>query len=148
MLKQHVLYLVSDEAQKKPPRPTITYLYNVLMNMVDRGDQRKAGYPIQRRQIKPWKALFYNMVNIAVVNAFLLLFHSEVSKKERFKDQMTFKKALYKRLFELSTRPNDASPKTSLKTEHKRVTMQRAACANCKKQAQDDRGMSRSRFRR
>ena len=39
-------------AQKLLPRPTMTYFYNYLMNMVDRGDQRRANYPIQRVQVK------------------------------------------------------------------------------------------------
>ena len=121
----------------------MTYLYNVLMNMVDRGDQRRADYPIQRRQVKPWKALFYNMVNIAVVNAFLLSMHAEVPKKEKFNDQRTFRTAPYKRLLELSARPNDVRPNTSPETEHKRVTMKQAVCVNCKKQAQEDRGRTR-----
>ena len=67
-------------AQKLLPRPTMTYLYNYLMNMVDRGDQRRANYPIQRIQVKAWKAMFCNLVNIVAVNAFLLSLHSGAAK--------------------------------------------------------------------
>ena len=77
----------------------MTYLYNYLMNMVDRGNQRRSIYPIQQRQQKAWKALFFNLVNVAVVNTFLLSFHSGLSKNERFDDHLKFREALYKALF-------------------------------------------------
>lgn len=56
------------------PRPMMTYLYNYLMNKVDRRDQRSASFPMQRTHVKEWKALFCSLTNIIVVNTFLLSF--------------------------------------------------------------------------
>ena len=96
----------SDDAVKMLPRPKLTYAYNILMNQVDRGDQRRAAYPIHQRQMKTWKAMFYELVNIAVVNSYLLSYHSDVPKKERFTNQLAFRIALYEALFKHSKPSN------------------------------------------
>ena len=89
-----------NKAEKELPRPILTFKYNHLMNQVDRGDQRKAAYPIQQRQIKAWKALFYELVNIAVTNVYLISLHSTVPKEEKFTSHKAFRIVLYTGLFE------------------------------------------------
>ena len=41
-----------DLSEKDLPCPALTYLYNIEMNAVDKGDQRRAAYQIQQRQQK------------------------------------------------------------------------------------------------
>ena len=119
-----------NEPVKDLPRPLLTFKYNKLMNQVDRGDQRRASFPIQQRQIKAWKALFYELINITVTNAYLLSLHSDVPKKEKFTDHKAFRIALYKDLFEHSK-----ARSTDHIQEHQVVRMKPKACAICKEDA-------------
>ena len=119
-----------NEPVKDLPRPMLTFKYNKLMNQVDRGDQRRAAYPIQQRQIKAWKALFYELINITVTNAYLLSLHSDVPKKQKFTDHKAFRVALYKDLFEHSKQRN-----TNYTQEHQVVRMKEAVCVICKEDA-------------
>ena len=41
-----------NQSEKYLPRPTLTYHYNMDMNQVDRGDQKRASYPVQQQQQK------------------------------------------------------------------------------------------------
>ena len=90
-----------------------------------------------------WKALFFNLVNVAVVNAFLLSFHSGRSKNERFDDHLKFREALYKALFAHSDRQELAEPRPAAKEEHIEIPMKRSACVVCKKATQHERGRKR-----
>ena len=81
--------------------PSKLYFYNIEMNQVDRGDQMRAAYPIQLRQLKGWKAIFYTMVGIVVVNSYLLSSYASVPKKKKFVSYLAFRKALYKVLFSI-----------------------------------------------
>ena len=92
-----------DQPVKDLPRPTLTYFYNIEMNQVDRGDQMRAPYPIQQRQLKGWKAMFYTMVGIVVVNSYLLSSYASVPRKKKFVSHLAFREALYKALFQHST---------------------------------------------
>ena len=92
-----------NQAEKYLPRPTLTFWYNLEMNQVDRGDQMRAAYPIEQRQQKGWKAMFYTMVGMVVVNSYLLSAFTPVPKKEKFTDHSAFREALYKALFQHST---------------------------------------------
>ena len=84
-----------DQPEKVLPRPTLTYYYNMLMNQVDRGDQMRASYLIQQRQQKTWKAMFYTLIGIIVVNSYLLSSHSYVANKAKFIEYLAFREALY-----------------------------------------------------
>ena len=92
-----------DQPEKVLPRPALTYFYNIEMNQVDRGDQIRATYPIQQRQQKGWKAMFYTMIGIVVVNSYLLSSYAQVPKEDKFTDHLAFRQALYKGLFEYAT---------------------------------------------
>ena len=54
------------------PQPLSVHDYNQFMNGVDRSDQMLACHNISRKCFRWWKILFFHLVDIAVVNSFLL----------------------------------------------------------------------------
>ena len=54
------------------PQPLAFHRYNQYMNAVDRSDQMLANYNIYCKCYKWWKALFFHMIDIAVVNSYIL----------------------------------------------------------------------------
>ena len=145
-------------------RPVLTYLYNMEMNQVNQGDQRRASYQIQQRQQKAWKAMFYTTIGIIVVNSFLLSLHSPMDKKEKFTKHMAFREALYKGLFDRATGAagaggadvasviiagpmnaaealfmSDTVAMTCAGIKHQRIGMKRGLCVVCKQIAAEKR---------
>ena len=53
-------------------QPVVVQRYNAYMNGVDRSDQMLAYYHCLRKCGKWWKVLFFHLIDIAVVNAFIL----------------------------------------------------------------------------
>jgi hypothetical protein len=53
-------------------QPYAFHRYNQYMNAVDRSDQLLASHSVSRKCKKWWKALFFHLIDIAVVNGFLL----------------------------------------------------------------------------
>jgi hypothetical protein len=53
-------------------QPYAFYRYNQYMNAVDRSDQMLACHNVSRKCYRWWKTLFYHLVDMAVVNGFLL----------------------------------------------------------------------------
>jgi hypothetical protein len=49
--------------------------YNHFMGRVDIADQLRAGFSTQQRGVKPWRPLFYWLLDSAIINAFQLLEH-------------------------------------------------------------------------
>ena len=54
----------------KPPQ--IFKTYNMKMNAVDRSDQILSTFSTQRKCVLWWKTLFFHLIDIAVVNSFIL----------------------------------------------------------------------------
>ena len=54
------------------PQPKVFHMYNQYMNAVDRSDQILATYNVQRKCIRWWKTLFFHLIDVAVVNSFIL----------------------------------------------------------------------------
>ncbi len=54
------------------PQPLAIHKYNQFMNGVDRSDQMLTCHNISRKCYRWWKTLFFHLVDIAVVNGFLL----------------------------------------------------------------------------
>ena len=54
------------------PQPLAIHDYNQYMNGVDRSDQMLSSHNISLKCYKWWKTLFFHLVDIAVVNSFLL----------------------------------------------------------------------------
>ena len=53
-------------------QPECVYRYNQFMNGVKKSDQHLAKYNLLRKCIRWWKTLFFHMVDISVVNSFIL----------------------------------------------------------------------------
>ena len=59
-------------AQIDVPQPKAIHRYNQYMNAVDRSDQLLACHNIRRKCYRWWKVLFYHLVDMAIVNSFIL----------------------------------------------------------------------------
>ena len=88
-----------DEPQKNLPIPTFVDDYNHHMNAVDRSDHLRANSNTTRRNYKGWKSLFHWLLNVVLVNAFLLSKH-----QGGFENQVDFRIALHNALIEHSQR--------------------------------------------
>ena len=54
------------------PRPVMVKMYNQNMGGVDKSDQYLAYHNVLRKTVRYWKTLLYHMVDVAVVNAFIV----------------------------------------------------------------------------
>ncbi|XP_015754181.1 PREDICTED: piggyBac transposable element-derived protein 4-like [Acropora digitifera] len=54
------------------PQPGVIANYNKYMNAVDRSDQILATNNIHRKCVRWWKTLFFHLIDIAVVNSYIL----------------------------------------------------------------------------
>ena len=104
----------------------------------------RASYPIQQRQQKAWKAMFYTLVEIVAVNSFLLSASSYVS--EKITSHRAFREGLCTGLLahEKPISGNIAGvTETVGVTEtaglHQRVKMKRALCVICKQASAEER---------
>ena len=52
--------------------PIVVQMYNKYMGGVDKSDQYLAYHNILRKTVRYWKTLFYHLVDVAAVNAYLL----------------------------------------------------------------------------
>ena len=71
-----------------PPQPLAVQDYNQFMNGVDRSDQMLACHNLRRKCYRWWKILFFHLVDIAVVNSFLIFQkyraeHADVEELQR-----------------------------------------------------------------
>ncbi|XP_029183653.1 piggyBac transposable element-derived protein 4-like isoform X3 [Acropora millepora] len=57
---------------KDVPQPGVIANYNKYMNAVDRSDQLLGTNNVLRKCIRWWKTLFFHLIDIAVVNSFIL----------------------------------------------------------------------------
>ena len=62
-------------SEKTIPQPLAIHEYNQFMNGVDRSDQMLACHNVSRKCYRWWKTLFFHVIDIAVVNSFLLFQH-------------------------------------------------------------------------
>jgi hypothetical protein len=53
-------------------RPLVIEMYNKFMGGVDKSDQFLAYHNVLRKTVRYWKTLFYHLVDITVVNAFVI----------------------------------------------------------------------------
>ena len=59
-------------AEKRVHQPKTIAMYNQYMNAVDRSDQLLTGNNVLRKCMRWWKVLFYHLIDIAVVNSYIL----------------------------------------------------------------------------
>jgi len=54
--------------------------YNRFIGGVDIADQLRAGFSTQQRGVKPWRPLFYWLLDSTIINAFILSEHERKAK--------------------------------------------------------------------
>lgn len=74
--------------------PEVVKVYNNIMGGVDRFDQFRERYAIGRRSVKWWHRIFYFLIDLAIVNCFIIW---NVVKEEKT-DQLSFRLRLAKQL--------------------------------------------------
>lgn len=91
---------------KNLPIPRFVDKYNHNMNHVDRADHLRASYETlgDHKLRKGWKALFFWLLNMSLVNAYLLSLHSDPYNTERFTNQKSFRESGFQALFAKSER--------------------------------------------
>ena len=62
----------SSSVRQEIFRPLIIEKYNKFMGGVDKSDQFLAYHNVLRKTVRYWKTLFYHLVDIAIVNAFVI----------------------------------------------------------------------------
>jgi hypothetical protein len=123
--------------------------YNHHMGGVDIADQLRAGFSTQQRGVKPWRPLFYWLLDSTIINAFCISEHQRKAKLGSDKDKVrsahrAFREAL---VSELLKDPLIVAPKRSYITKntplptirltrpfgiHQQVPGKRAACVFCR----------------
>jgi hypothetical protein len=116
---------------------------------VDIADQLRAGFSTQQREVKPWRLLFYWLLDIAVINAYCLSKHQRKAQLGCTKDKVrsayrAFREAL---VLVLLRDPLPKAPTRSYITKdavlpsipldrpigiHKRILGKRAICVFCR----------------
>ena len=93
-----------DGTQVDVPCPQAVKSYTTYMNGVDRADQLRSSYSISRTAAKWWKYLFWFLIDISIINAFIMIKestnHQMISKTGRKKErcQLQFRQNLTKQL--------------------------------------------------
>ena len=69
-------------------RPAVIHDYNQYMGGVDKSDQLLTSYNLLMKSMRWWKTLFFHMVDVAVLNSYLLFqawrnLHPEVPELQR-----------------------------------------------------------------
>ena len=135
------------------PIPSAIDDYNHHMGGVDIADQLRAGFSTQQRGVKPWRPLFYQLLDSTIINAFRLLENQRRSKlvqlgsneKDKKNLHRAFREALVKALLEdpnptkaptlYITKKKSELPQIRLTRPigiHQLVRGKRAACLFCR----------------
>ena len=96
----------SYEHTRLLPIPGMTDDYNHYIGGVDIADQLRAGFSTQQRGVKPWRALFYWLLDTSTINAFCIFEHQRKARLGLKKDKAcsthrAFQEALVIGLLEL-----------------------------------------------
>ena len=129
-----------DGSIKEVPCPLPVKLYNMYMNGVDHADQLRSTYNTARKSLKWWKYLFFFLLDVSIVNAYLLMRESENHKlstknnKEKPRTQIEFRMNLAHQLLGGFTgkrkRTPDIQPPAQLQ-QHWLVVMPKRTCKMC-----------------
>ena len=139
-----------NEHTKQLAIPLFIDAYNHYMGGVDQADQLRSYYTTQRRHIKPWKALFHWLLDVAITNSFKLSIYAKSTPLDRkHQRQRGFRRALALSLLECSEYHRKASSKnhrrttieaqglegyvvgTKLATKHHRIKVAKGSCKPC-----------------
>jgi hypothetical protein len=95
--------------------PNFVDAYNHYMGAVDRADQLRAVYGYKQRcRSGEHTALYEFLIELSVINAYLLSLHSEVSKEAKFTVHSKFRIALYTGLIQAFKRQDLKRKRTSI----------------------------------
>ncbi len=132
------------------PIPGAINDYNHHMGGVDIADQLRAGFSTQQRGVKPWRPLFYWLLDTAIINALCISEHQRKAKlgvgaKDRVRSaHRAFRESL---VFELLKDPSPKAPKRLYVTKktllptirltrpigiHQQIPGKRAICVFCR----------------
>ena len=134
-------------------QPQIFQTYNLKMNAVDRSDQILSTFNIQRKCLQWWKTLFFHLIDIAVVNSYILFLEHQAKnpddlKRPRGYNQCDFRDEIVRQIcnfdeygdppLHISGKPS--APPSVFETEHiPRVSDMRRNCVVCYKQEKVER---------
>lgn len=138
------------------PCPTVLKEYNTFMNCVDKFDQLKSVYDINRKSKKWWHRVFFYFIDASITNSFIIykLLGNENLSMKKFRreivQELVAKKAVNltkKRLsrdFTQSIKLGKKKPSTSAairhtESAHQPVRDTRRRCANCSTSKQEAR---------
>ena len=135
------------EHTRRLPIPGAIDDYNHFMGGVDIADQLRASFTTQQRGVKPWRSLFYQLLDSAIINAFKLSEHHRKAQLGNAKDNVrsphqAFREALVSELLK-DPRPANWSyitKKLSLPSIrltrpfsiHRQILGKRATCVYCR----------------
>lgn len=85
-----------DGTKESVPCPKVVSVYNEKMGGVDRFDQFRERYEIGRRSVKWWHRIMYFLIDLAVVDGFILW--KTPREKEKKLDQLTYRLRLARQL--------------------------------------------------
>jgi hypothetical protein len=122
--------------------------YNHFMGRVDIADQLRAGFSTQQRGVKPWRPLFYWLLDSTIINAFRISEHqrkAKLSGKDKIRSaHRAFRESL---VLELLKDPTLKASKRSYTTKstllpnirltrpigiHQRIPGKRGTCLFCR----------------
>lgn len=87
-----------DGSRVPIPCPHVVAAYNEIMGGVDRFDQLRERYAIGRRSIKWWHRILYYLVDLAIVNSFIMWKCVKNKKEKEECNQLSFRIRLAKQL--------------------------------------------------
>lgn len=95
-----VLRRNKDGSRNEIPCPKVVKVFNEIMGGVDRFDQLRERYAIGRRSVKWWHRIFYYLIDLAIVNSFILYKESQKTSNSKPCDQLSFRLRLAKQLID------------------------------------------------
>ena len=81
-------------------KPAAIQEYNTYMGGVDKGDQLFCYYPLPHRTVKWWKRAFFHLLEVALVNTYIMYTQSNCSSKRLNHQQ--FRQALALQILEVA----------------------------------------------
>ena len=135
------------EHTRQLPIPGAIDNYNHFIGGVDIANQLRAGMTTQQRGVKPWRPLFYWLLDSTIINAFKLSEHHRKARLGNAKDNVrsahrAFREALVSQLLKDSTPTNwsyitKKLPLPSMRLTqpisiHRQIPGKRAACVYCR----------------
>ena len=143
-------------SKKSVQQPQTFQTYNKYMNAVDRSDQILTTNSIQRKCMKWWKTMFYHLIDMAVVNSYILFLEhrtqfpdNEDLQRPAGYSQTEFREEIVRQICgfpeygdpPICSRGQSASPEPSLfDTQHMPVfSDKRRNCVVCYKQGRGEK---------